>query len=207
MLSSYDPPVNVLKLSIKRRSEISFRLTYQTEYNKYPIDFYMDKEVIEDILRKKRFCPFYSDCFILLQYTERNLRFINIETKEKELFIPFRNAEFYPQLNIALSLEEDQELDLIPAYLNSLEMAKPNVEVIVTENATEIYKLEGLKACIERVKEIANNRSTGQDDPVKLTFSKDYAPHDLYWTITNNGKFYMNGGIIFHGNGEWGIHT
>jgi hypothetical protein len=99
-------------------------------------------------------------------------------------------------------------MDLLPAFLDSLDKATPNVSETIVDDALEITQLEGITPFLERVRSIAQNSSSGKDDPVRLVFMKDHEPKSLYWAISRNNNLIMNGGIIYDRNTEkWGIHT
>jgi len=200
----------MLKLiSLKRNSNDHIQLKYHLSSEEYYQDIYLTRDEIEDILTNRKFFPYYSEGYHLFQFTGTNLHFVDIGERKREVFIPFRRQEFEPMLRKALDSEPDQVIDLLPAFLDSVEKARPCVNETIYEQALDISKIEGISDYMDRVRQIAKNSSGGFDDPVELGFYKDYGPKDLYWNITQSpGGRIMNGGIIFNeSSGTWGIHT
>ena len=201
--------VEVEAISILRRESGHFRLRYKVKDEKdyYSHEFYLLPSEMKHILNNPGFWPYFADCYSLLQVTETALHFANVESPD-HIYIHFRDKELFPEFTKVLDYPINQELDLMPAYLDSIKKAQPNVHETITDQAMEITKLEGIKYYMDRVRDIANNRSAGVDDPIQLTFFDDFAPKSLYWTITREDKLCMNGGIIWHEHSnEWGIHT
>ena len=177
----------------------------------YYNNHYLMEDEVRQILEGKT-CPFYADCYDLMQYSGRSLQFVRIEPKSvvKPIYIAFRDTEFLPELAKALLLKPDEEIDLIPIYLNSLEQAKPNVNVMVCDEVKELKEDPGMANQIETVMSIAESCSRGQDDPVDLAFYPDHAPRSIYWEVFNLRKKHCvyNGGIIWHENqNKWSVHT
>ena len=134
--------VELESFTITKRETGHFRLRYKVKDVKYTDDFYLTGPEMSHILNNTGFWPYYADIYSLLQVTGMSLHFAELESTE-HMFIPFRNTELFPQLTKALDLPVDQELDLFPAYLDSLEKAKPNItEVIIGEaNEVRLFKL------------------------------------------------------------------
>ena len=198
--------VKATKLYFKRGSNC-IQLHYAFEGIEFGGSHYLFPCEIEHILNEKQFSPFYVDGMHLLQFTGSSIRIIDLgESKHTEQYLPFRTKEFFEQLELALKLEENDKLDLMPAYLKSLEMAKPDIEIVFEETKN----LPGIEGFIARVITIGGNCSNGADDRVSVRFYKDSAPKSLYWEVYHYGKkrCVYNGGIIWHESQEsWGIHT
>lgn len=198
----------VTQISIVKKESGHFILHFKVEGEEYLRNFYLHEAELLDILTEKKFLPFYADGYDLLQVTGHHLRFVNMEDPNRRLWVPFRDVELFPQLRLALALEAEVKMDLLPAFLDSLKMREPNVYETIADNALEITKMEGIEPFLASVRLLAKNSSRGQDDPVTLTFMKDYGPSDLYWVIARNKKQVMNGGVIYDENrSTWGIHT
>jgi hypothetical protein len=198
----------VTDMFIIKRDNGYFVIYFKIEGENYLHNFFLNEAEVLDIINNDKFAPFYSDGYDLLQVTGRMLRFVNLEDYKRRLWIPFRDTELRIELKKALALETDVEMDLFEAYKNSLEQSKPNVYETIVDNALEITQLEGITPFLDHVRQIAQNSSKGQDDPVTLSFMKDYGAKDLYWVIARNNNRIMNGGIIYDDNrNTWGIHT
>jgi hypothetical protein len=194
--------------TVTKQNSSNYRILYKEKDQPYYQDFYISKPELLHMLNEKEFSPFYCDNYHLLQFTGTSLRFVELSENCKQIYIPFREKELFPKFNEVMALDQEIELDLLPAFLDSLEKAKPNVNETILDQAKEICELEGISPYLERVRQIANNSSGGFDDAIELYFMKDIAPRSLYWVISRDSKQLMNGGIIFHSeNCSWGIHT
>jgi hypothetical protein len=194
--------------SITKQNSTNFRILYKEKGQPYYQDFYISQAELLHMLNEKGFCPFYCDNYHLLQFTGTSLRFVDISENCKQIYIPFREKELFVEFNKVLNLDPEIELDLLPAFLDSLEKAKPNVNETIVDQAKETCELEGILPYLDRVRQIAKNSSGGYDDAIDLYFMKDIAPRSLYWVISRDGKQLMNGGIIWHSEScSWEIHT
>ena len=194
-------------ISVRKNKNGHYCLEFKLTEEQYSRDFYFTAKEFEHLVENKDFWPFYNDGYNLCQNMGTHLRFIRIEREIKDLWLPFRSTELIPVLKEALKVEAEVKIDLLPAFIDSKEKAKPIVHETIMNDALPITLLEGIQPYLDRVREVAKNSSKGQDDPVKLTWFSDSCPKSLYFTIFP-GRGIREGGVIFHEHSNsWGIHT
>ena len=80
-----------------------------------------------------------------------------------------------------------------------------NVEGIETdleearEFADKVGKRENLERCLERLENLFN-----QDGTATCYLGLDFAPYSFTFAVTKDGKTFLNGGLIYHGQHDRG---
>ncbi len=62
--------------------------------------------------------------------------------------------------------------------------------------------------CLEKLKEKLDYLTTYADSKCVCELYSDFAPHSFEFAIIKDGKFWFNGGLIYHEfDKTWGVHT
>lgn len=194
---------------LKRNSPTSnIEFFYKPKDSEYGKSFYLNVFEIIDILHNIDFSPYYDDLCYLIQFRASHIHIMDISDNTlKRYEINFRLVDLKPFLDTFIK-DKSNELDLTEQYFESIKKAVPLVNEEISQEAQEIVNLEGITPYIDRVRNLAKQRSNGQDDPVKLSFMKDGSKNLYFAIMRNNSSLLMNGGIIYDERTcDWSIHT
>lgn len=198
--------------SFKIISTYENAIKFNFDYKETSIFFILTKNEILSILINL-IHPFYDDSSFLIQFNCKNIKLLEVYNNYKEYIIDINFEEFSKILQYALSkMNSDETIDLTREFKIAEQKSLPVINVKMTDEFAELLLQqsdnERFNAYIERVKNIAKNRSNGWGDPVDVGFCTELNDRDVYFSIQKKDKLIMNGGIIYDKNSkEYGMHT
>lgn len=200
--------INHFKISTLSERTIKFIF----DYEETSISFILTKnEILSILLDLVR--PFYDDSSFLIQFNRKNIRLLEVYNNYEEYIIDINFEESSKILQYALSkINSSETIDLTREFKIAEQKSLPVINVKMTDEFTELLLQqsdnERFNAYIERVKNIAKNRSNGWGDPVNVGFCTELNGRDAYFSIQKKDELIMNGGIIYDENSkEYGMHT